>query len=294
MIGCGSWMLPWLLLLAIASTGAQAGEVRQSGFLDRSVEAAGQRWRYQVYMPPGDAGDPALPVILFLHGAGEGGEDGLRQTIAGLPAAIRQDRTRFPFLVVMPQAPAGRRWAYAPAQAAMAALEDAICAYGGDRERIYLTGLSLGAEGAWSLAGQHPDTFAALVPVSGAVTRDAIGTNVEGDGRPRTATLDPRDPEEPFEAIAQRLHALPTWILHGADDDVEPVEGARRMHRAMRAASAQVRYTEYPNVGHAAWDRAYAEPDLVRWMLSHRRTAGTSGAGNASRHGCAVGGSRSE
>ncbi|TDK24374.1 phospholipase [Luteimonas aestuarii] len=262
-------------LLWLAALGAVAGEARQGGFLDRTVELAGQRWPYQVYVPP-EGGDDALPVILFLHGAGERGGDGLRQTITGLPAAIRQDRTRFPFLVVMPQAPSERRWAYATTEAAMAALEDAVVAFGGDRERIYVTGLSLGAEGAWSLAGKPPDVFAALVPVSGSVTRDATGVNVEGDGRMHTATLDPHDPAEPFDAIAQRLRHLPVWMLHGDADDVASVHGPRRMRAALEAAGGEVRLTEYSGVGHDAWDRAYAEPDLAPWLLSHRRRAAGS------------------
>lgn len=249
-------------------TSSKRADAMETGFLDRTVTVEGRDYRYQVYVPPDSRSSSKPPVILFLHGAGERGDDGLKQTAVGLPAAIRWERSRFPFLVVIPQTPADTSWWNASARAAMAALERSVAEFGGDRERVYLTGLSLGGAGVWTLAGRHPDLFAAIVPICGAVPRDEPPTS------PFPDLMDPDDQAEPYAQFAKRLRHLPTWIFHGAKDDVVSPAYSRRIHRELKAAGADVRYTEYPDVGHNSWDPAYAEPELVPWLLSHRRKSG--------------------
>jgi predicted peptidase len=200
-------------------------------------------------------------VTLFLHGAGERGNDGLKQTEVGIGAAIRFDRLRFPAVVVMPQVPDESAWTEAPMpELAIAALNAATREFHGDRRHTYLTGLSMGGTGVWSLAAAYPLRFAALVPICGRVMTTGIGA------RSPAATS--------FEAMAKQIGpTIPIWIFHGRDDPVVPVDDSRQMYAALQAIGSGVRYTEYESVGHDAWDPAYAEPELMPWLLAKSRRA---------------------
>ncbi|HEX7049710.1 MAG TPA: prolyl oligopeptidase family serine peptidase [Longimicrobiales bacterium] len=230
----------------------------ETGFLDRMLDVAGATRRYQVFVPAGWHAGRRWPVILFLHGAGEGGADGLLQTEVGLGSAIRRHAGRFPVLAVFPQAPSGAAWRGRIAEAALRAVDAAIAEFRGDPARIYLTGLSMGGSGTLRMAAEHPHRFAALVPVCPGFDPPASAANPSGAG-------------DPFLATARAIGATPTWIFHGARDDVISVGTTRRMVAALLRAGGNVRYTEYPDVGHGAWDAAYAEPMLVPWLLSYRR-----------------------
>lgn len=202
---------------------------------------------YRVYEPPGLA--PGMPVMLFLHGAGESGADGIAPTTVGLGPAIVRDPEQFPCVVVFPQASRGYGWGGFNLAAADAALSAAESEYGTDRERVYVTGISMGGYGTWSLALRQPARFAALVPVCGGLAR-----------RERT-----------HAEAARHLAAIPHWVFHGDADDIIPVSESREMVDALRAAGGAVRYTEYAGVRHNSWDRAYAEPELMPWVLAQRR-----------------------
>jgi predicted peptidase len=244
-----------------------AGEVAaqevQTGFLDRVVTVGGHDYPYQVYVPSTYSPDRAWPVILFLHGAGERGSDGLLQTAVGLGDAIRRDAARFPALIVLPQAPADSQWAGLPARAAMAALDVTMADYSADPARVYLTGMSMGGNGSWYLAYRHPERFAAVVPVCGWASH-----------HPRFSHPDPVVPTEdgdPFEALARRLIDVPVWLFHGEVDAAVPVSESRSAAAALEAAGANVRYSELPGVGHNAWDPAYGSHELTRWLFAQRR-----------------------
>jgi predicted peptidase len=271
------WRALAVAALAAVALGASAGTPEsaavQTGFLDRQLVVDGETYRYQVFVPADYTPSRRWPMLLFLHGSGERGDDGLKQTTVGLPSAIRYDRTRFPLVVVMPQARADARWYGANATQAMAALEAATLEFHGDRDRTYLSGLSMGGQGTWLLAAQHPGRFAAIAPVCGFlrlkhdddVPDPAVDAALVAEF-PEALT------EDASTAFARRLGHLPTWIFHGALDDVVPVHNARRMQAAMQALGGEVRYTEYPQANHNAWDAAYAEPELVPWLLAHRRS----------------------
>ena len=129
---------------ALALTVPLSAQRIQTGFLDRWVTMNGRTYRYQVYVPAAYADSAAWPVILFLHGAGERGGDGLLQTAVGLGAAIRRDPAGYPGIVVFPQAPTDSQWVGIPAQMAVAALKQTLAEYRTDPNRVYLTGLSMG------------------------------------------------------------------------------------------------------------------------------------------------------
>lgn len=258
--------------LAASKSTHRAPPTMQTGFLDRSVTQDGMAYRYQVFVPVDYTPDHAWPVVLFLHGSGERGDDGLHQTAVGLPAAIRNDRTRFPMIVVMPQLRANMRWHAAMDAMAMKTLDAAMAEFHGDPRRVYLTGLSIGGQGAWLLAAAHPDRFAAIAPVCGFLRlKDDDDVPDPADDALLTREFPEALAADPSAAFARRIGKLPVWIFHGALDDAVPVANARRMDVAMRAQGGEVRYSEYPDANHNAWDHAYSEPDLVPWLLSHRQ-----------------------
>ena len=234
---------------------------RETGFLNRTLPPADGRRRYQLYLPPGFDGTEALPVVLFLHGSGERGSDGLLQTEVGLGRALRRDVTRYPAIVVFPQAPAGATWRGAASDLALRALERTLDETGGDPARVLLTGISMGGNGVWHLALEERGRFAAVAPVCGWLDgwRD-----VRAGGAPRAV-----DPAlmRGFAPIRE----LPAWVFHGVADPIVPVEASRAPVAALRQLGAQPRYTEYPGIGHNSWDAAYADPEFARWLLSQRR-----------------------
>jgi predicted peptidase len=236
---------------------------RTTGFLDRTVTEGALAMKYQVYVPNTYNGRGRIPVILFMHGSGERGSDGLKQTQVGLPAQIRLHRDWFgDAIVVMPQCPDDSVFRGVVAQAAFAAFEKSVREFHGDRRRLYVTGLSMGAYGVWQQIVDHPGVFAAAVAVSGGLTPSADMANlyvsVQGD--------------DPYAYVAQVTRGLPVWIFHGGQDDVVPTVQSRMLVAAMRAVGSSPHYTEYADLGHGAWDRAYGDEELWTWLFAQRLT----------------------
>jgi poly(3-hydroxybutyrate) depolymerase len=256
-------MLPRVFLAVCLATlllPAYAAPRRQdTGFLNRTLEFNGALHRYVVYLPDNWAPNQLWPVILFLHGSGERGSEGLDQTQIGLPQAIRLHPERWPFIVVMPQVPFNHHhWTDPDMMAvAMAALGDEVKEFHGDPDRLYLTGLSLGGYGVWEIAKTYPHHFAAIVPVCGGVF-----WSYQPDRWHEVNTL----PEEYARAVGR----TPTWIFHGADDPVVIPRQSQLMFQALKADGGDVRFWEYAGVKHNVWDRAYAEPQLPHWLLAQR------------------------
>ena len=249
-----------LLILGAVSATARV----ETGFLDRTVSVSGSSYRYQVYVPANFRSKKSWPIILFLHGAGERGSDGLRQTDVGIGHAIRLEASRFAFIVVLPQCGQGKIWGEPDMQAqALAALDASIKEFHGDRKHIYLSGISMGGFGTWELAARNPGRFAAIVPICSGVERhkDWPQLRVTLSDDPKITDL--------FAEVARRIGKTPVWMFHGDADPSVPVEQSRRMAEALKAAGADFKYTEYPGVEHNSWDKAYAEPDLVPWLLSN-------------------------
>jgi predicted peptidase len=235
-----------------------------TGFLDRTVVVNGHRYPYVVYVPRNFDASRAWPVILSLHGAGERGTDGVRQLQIGVAGAIRAHPERVPAIAVFPQAPEDSRWLGEPADAAIAALDEAVREFHGDPERIYLTGLSMGGYGTYHLALAHRRRFAALVIVCGGLLEHKTTTAVQRSPLIGGAA-------DPYAAVAQALRDMPIWIFHGSDDDTIPVAESRTMAAALQQEGAPVHYTEYKGVNHAAWERAYGEASLWEWLFAQRR-----------------------
>ncbi len=232
-------------LYLLAALPAWAGAPDGHGFLHRVFkDGDGREARYVLFVPQRYRGDRPWPLILFLHGAGETGTDGDKQVQVGLGPFVRKHQKTFPFIVVFPQSE-HRTWQAhsADADRALRILDRVENEYRVDRRRVYLTGLSMGGFGTWSLAAAYPDRWSAIVPIC-------------GGGNPATAA---------------RIKDTPCWCFHGGSDLVVQVTRSRAMVDALRRDGGQPRYTEFPHVGHNSWDRAYATPGLFDWLLSQHR-----------------------
>jgi predicted peptidase len=250
------------ILLAVFALPAAARKT-ETGFLDRTVIVNSQIYRYQVFLPSNWDKQQKWPVVLFLHGYGERGDNGLLETDVGLPHAIRQRDKPMPFVVVMPQCLAGEHvFTDLDMEAvALAALKQSIKEFHGDPDRTYLTGLSMGGYATWNIAARHPGIFAAYVPVCAGIQPNHDHPQL------KSSLLDDPSISNPYVEIARRIGKTPVWIFHGDADPSVPVEESRKMAQALRTAGGDVKYTEYPGVAHDSWVKAYAEPELVPWLL---------------------------
>src|SRR5579883_1956958 len=238
-------------LCGLSLTAARAADAGKRGFVDRVYkDAEGKEYKYVVFIPHDYKGDKPYPVILFLHGSGETGTDGHKQVQVGLGKAVKKQEQTFPFIVVFPQAHVRPWMAEAPAgKMAIAMLDEVMKDYKCDPKRVYLTGLSMGGFGTWSLAVKYPKRWAAIVPVCG-----------RGDTKQ-----------------AAKIKDIPCWCFHGDADTAVSVEGSRQMIAALKAAGGSPKYTEYPGVGHNSWDKAYATPELYQWLLKQHRSGSGDG-----------------
>ncbi len=242
-------------LLVVAPSAAGGQDV--DGFAARSFKSTnGVTMLYRLFIPSAEARKKALPLVVYLHGAGGIGDDNLKQISGGNATGTHVWTTpdaqrRHPTYVLAPQLPQGAPWG-APGSDALSSHAEALVQliaaltreFLVDPDRVYLTGQSLGGQGTWDIISKRPDLFAAAVPLC-------------GDGNPSRV------------AAARRL---PIWVFHGAQDPLVPVTGSRDLVAALRAVGSPVKYTEYPDVGHDVWTRAYLDPALADWLFGERRT----------------------
>ena len=253
-------------LIALLSVILLTGCPRESRFLERSVTIGNHQYRYRVWLPAHYTKLHHWPVILYLHGSGERGDDNLRQLSVGLGPALEKYGDRYKCIIVFPQCRFGQEWYGEMESQALAALENTIREFHGNRRRIYLTGISMGGSGAWYM-GRHRRLFAADVPICGEVSRDPADP-FPVEPPPDIARI--IGAPDPYSALAAMIGTTPVWLFHGAVDEEVPVMEARRMVAALVRNGGSVKYTEYPGVGHDSWDLAYADPALARWLLQQR------------------------
>ena len=217
----------------------------QAHMLDKQIVKI-VRLDYLLWLPQDDDTAHPWPLILFLHGSGERGND-IRQVLNyGLPKRLANGLA-LPAIIAAPQCPADSDWTLHD-DALVALLDEIAANYPIDQKRVYLTGLSMGARETWRLACANPQRFAAVVAICG---RRPYGLRSEED--------------------AALISHLPIWVFHGARDQVVPIEESNRMVAALRRYGADVRYTVYPDADHDAWTQAYAEPELYPWLFAQRR-----------------------
>lgn len=224
-----------LLMLAWASPLVRADE--KPAQEEKKSDKAGLS--YLLYLPPDhDKSDKKFPLILFLHGRGECGTDLKKVKIHGPPKNVEKQRD-FEFIVVSPQA-ATPGW---KTESLLKLLDEIEANYKVDKDRVYVTGLSMGGFGTWSLAAAAPERFAAIVPIC-------------GGGDPKTAA---------------KLKSLPIWVFHGAKDTAVVLKRSEDMVEALKTAGNEPKFTVYPNAGHDSWTVTYNNAELYKWLLSHKR-----------------------
>ena len=201
------------------------------------------RLNYLLFLPQDYGIDPQKkgPLILFLHGAGERGDDLELVKVHGIAKIVEQQED-FPFIAISPQCSEDSWWPV-EVEALDALLDKVVTTYAVDPHRIYLTGLSMGGHGAWSLAIAHPERFAAVAPIC-------------GSGDPKKVCT---------------LKDVPVWAFHGAKDSVVPLKKSKEMVDALKACGGNVQLTVYPDVEHDSWTQTYDNPELYEWFLQHTR-----------------------
>jgi len=225
---------------ATSRAGASNGPASDRGLLLRTVKIGEQERKYSVYVPDAPMPAQGWPVIIFLHGSGERGEDGFKSAAVGLFPAVLQNTKAWPAIIAFPQSAPGERWKDHVEQV-MATLADVERTWKVDRTRRALTGLSLGGEGTWAVASAHPEVWCAIAPVCGIKTGDP-----------------------------KALAGVPVWAFHGERDDVVPPGNTREMVSLIEAAGGKPRATYYPEANHNSWDRAYHEAELPTFLLNPR------------------------
>jgi len=246
-----------------AARKGHTGPAQETGFLNRSIELHGTTYRYQVYLPEEWRSDDRKewPMILFLHGRGERGSEGMWQTQIGLPEQVRDHPERWPFVIVMPQCPQGHFWTDPASQElALSALDQETAEFHGDPDRTYLTGISLGGYGAWEIARLHARRWAAI-----AIMASGVFWSYAPD-RWKISNILPGE-------YARALGHTSVWLFHGTDDPVVAPRQSELMFEAVKASGGRVRLWLYQGLRHDCWTRAYNEPELPRWLLDHHLDA---------------------
>jgi predicted peptidase len=228
--------------LAGAAESPKPGE-QQAQTLDKE----GVKLDYLLYLPPDYNRDEhnKWPLIVFLHGSGERGTNVNDVKRHGPPKIAERDDSPLKgrFIIVSPQCQPKQWWNPADLNKL---LDNVIDRYRVDKDRVYLTGLSMGGFGTWAWAARDPSRFAAIAPMCGG-----------------------GDPTQ-----AEKLKALPIWCFHGEMDNTVPISESQEMIDAVKAAGdADVKFTRYPDAGHDCWTRSYANPELYDWFLRHKRGA---------------------
>jgi predicted peptidase len=230
-----------LLAFLIPSTQAEETAAGQHPQVFEREIVRTVKFPYLVYLPENyDASGEESPLIVFLHGMGERGDDLERIKEHGPPKILQEKKADFPFVVVSPQCPRDRWWVTEDLDVF---LSDILEKYNVDEDRVYLTGLSMGGFATWKWAAEQPERFAAIAPIC-------------GGGEPVTAW---------------RLRRMPIWAFHGAKDGTVPLERSEQMIEAVKARGGNPKFTVYPEAEHDSWTETYNNPELYSWFLEHKR-----------------------
>ena len=197
---------------------------------------------YLIYLPEDyDSNNESYPLVLFLHGAGERGNDLELVKIHGIPKLVEGGRN-FPFVTIAPQCPEEGYWDRPEYVSSLISLtKDVINNYRIRSGQVYGTGLSMGGLGILATSIKDPDLFAAIVPVCGGADLKYI----------------------------ERLEKMPIWLFHGDNDDVIPVENSISIYQALKPINNDVIMTIYGGVDHDSWTETYENDDVYHWLLKH-------------------------
>lgn len=207
--------------------------------------------KYRWSAPANIESGKSYPLVLFLHGAGERGDDNKAQLKHGVMPIIRNaEKLGIPVFLLAPQCPGNGWWTNRDRgkdnpllDAVLALVDEKLKQHPIDPKRFHVTGLSMGGYGTWDLLARAPERIASAIPIF-------------GGGNPK---------------LARKFKSVPVWAFHGETDEVVPVERTREMIAAMEKSGAKPNATYYPEVGHNSWTRTYNNPEVIRWMLNQSR-----------------------
>lgn len=250
--------------MAMAAILAAADNSRADDFRDllekrTYSDNTGAKLHYRLLKPHQQEADAQYPLVVFLHGAGERGDDNDAQLVHGVREFARAEaRKKYPCFLIAPQCPSGKRWVEVdwssrshslpkqpshPMRLTLELVESIQKELPIDARRIYITGLSMGGYGVWDALARKPKLFAAAVPVCGGADLNT----------------------------AKTVREIPVWMFHGDQDNAVPVGRSRDMAAALKKAGGHPKYTEYRGVGHNSWDSAYRDADMFAWLFAQKR-----------------------
>ncbi|HCO70376.1 prolyl oligopeptidase family serine peptidase [Mesotoga sp.] len=214
----------------------------------RIVYSLNRKLDYFLSLPMQYASEEAdWPLILFLHGAGERGDNLQLLRKHGIPRIV-SEMADFPFITISPQCPENDWWLNR-LQDLKFLLDTVVKQYRVDTSKMYLTGLSMGGFGTWHMAVEYPDLFAAIAPVCGG------GLGILG-----------------FPERVLEIKDLPIWAFHGGKDNIVSVEESRTLIRTLKDAGGKPMLKIYPEAGHDSWTETYSDPELYEWFMSNRKS----------------------
>lgn len=258
-----------ILILAGQSILAQSGN---SEFLKREVKIDNETYGYRVFVPKDLNLKKKTPVIMYLHGNGANGTDNELQ-IEGFEGFISKHPALSKYIIVFPQARPNMFWIGPQTKQAIKALDQTIEEFNGDKQRVYLTGHSMGGYGTWTTAVLYPNKFTALIPIAGGIIPPFKLPPIAKLFFPKelVAIL---DSPNPYQSLAAKIGNIPVWDFHGADDEAVPVKESRNIIESLRKnGNKNVKYTEYPKVNHNdSLMKALSEPKLYQWMANQKLT----------------------
>lgn len=235
-------------------------------FEARKILINGDGYTYQLHKPHGFDAEKKYPVVLFLHGAGERGRDGVKQLGVGMGSAIREGHINEEAIFVFPQCPERQWWSdILCEEIASLSLSQTENEFKIDKDRIYLTGVSMGGFGTWFMASKYPNKFAAMAPIAARLT-PAYGYEV-----PYGFVTHGVEKSEVASALSGSIGEIPVWIVHGEKDHIVPVENSRDIYKALKRRGHQVVYEELMGVKHNSWEFAYEDSGLIEWMFGQKK-----------------------
>jgi len=250
----------WSTVVALGITAASdSADFRDLLEKKTFTDAPGATLNYRLLKPAEIDAGKKYPLVVFLHGGGERGDDNTAQLVHGIREfAAASHRQKYPCFLIAPQSPRDKTWAdnkwttkehalpekpVEPMRLTLELIDSLVKEFPIDADRIYITGLSMGGYGTWDALVRRPNFFAAAVPVCG-------GADVK---------------------MAVAIKHVPVWVFHGDKDAAVPVSRSREIVEALKKAGGKPKYTEYLGVGHKSWEAAYADPALHEWLFAQKR-----------------------
>lgn len=254
-------VLLWIVCLIGVSAQEPYKEYQQKVY----VSSLGDSLQYCLLCPEVEKAGEKYPLVLFMHGAGERGDDNGKQLKHGGQMWLNPiNRANYPAFVLFPQCPTGRYWGYAKRPVSLEPyqmpdnpeltvltrmvkelLDSFLDMPQVDRNRVYVIGLSMGGMATYDMVIRYPEMFAAAIPICGTVNPVRIG---------------------------KELKDVKFRIFHGDVDPVVPLQGSREAYKALKAVGAEVGYVEFVGCEHNSWNPAFNIPDFMAWLFSQKRT----------------------